>query len=265
MQNFFESNGYRFYFERCGNATGEKIVFTHSLLLDSRIFDYQIESLKKDFEIIAIDLPGHGKSNGPANSTWTLEEMADAICAGLEKEGFSRFHWVGLSIGGMLGLRVALHESDRLKSLAVLNSSAGEEPSKSKAQYLAMAEMVKDGKLEFLLDDIFKLFFLEKTIAEKTTFMKKLREDLGRIDPIGIYKASLAVFLRNDLLMQIGRIKIKTLVLTGKYDQSMLEEYSHQMHTGIAGSILKVLPTAHISTVDEPDIVLSCLREFLPK
>jgi pimeloyl-ACP methyl ester carboxylesterase len=95
-------DGSRLFLESYGPPTAPTLVLTHGWTLDSSAWCYVREELAKRFHIVVWDLPGLGKSRGPANGDYRIEKMADDLAAVVEQAGPGPIILVGHSIGGMI-------------------------------------------------------------------------------------------------------------------------------------------------------------------
>src|SRR6476469_7912872 len=101
------------YHELTGPADGPPVVLSNSLGSDVRMWDSQVETLAAaGFRVIRYDHRGHGRSPAPAGP-YTLADLASDAAALLDRLGLARVSWVGLSLGGMVGMWLAEHEQAR--------------------------------------------------------------------------------------------------------------------------------------------------------
>src|SRR3954454_13543775 len=117
------SAGSRIAYFESGRPWRPSLVLTHSLGSDHRMWAPQIEALKSEYAIIAIDNIGHGESAVPSGD-YSLDDFAEAVIAVADAAELERFHYCGLSVGGITGLVVAAHHADRLLSLTLCNTAA---------------------------------------------------------------------------------------------------------------------------------------------
>ena len=128
-------NGTALYYEDTGGS-GAPIVFSHGLLWNTTLFAPQIASLKDRYRCIAYDHRGQGRSaddSARAIDMNTLTEDAAALIKALE---ISPVHFCGLSLGGIVGMRLAISRPELVRSLVLLDTTADPEPSKLKYQIL---------------------------------------------------------------------------------------------------------------------------------
>ncbi|MGZ3459308.1 MAG: alpha/beta fold hydrolase, partial [Archangium sp.] len=131
---FLDVNGTRLYYEDTGGS-GEPIVFSHGLLWSGRMFDKQVPALKDRYRCITYDHRGQGQSDVWKVNTVDMETVyADAVGL-IEKLGVGPCHFVGLSMGGFVGMRLAARRPELLRSLALLETTADPEPAENVPRY----------------------------------------------------------------------------------------------------------------------------------
>ena len=95
------TNGIEINYEIYGDS-GPWVVLSHSLACDLHMWDAQIDLLKDRFRVLAFDTRGHGKSDAPSGA-YTLEQLVEDARGLMDAVGVEKPHWVGLSMGGMIG------------------------------------------------------------------------------------------------------------------------------------------------------------------
>jgi pimeloyl-ACP methyl ester carboxylesterase len=104
-------------------GAGEPILLAHAIGMDHRMWDDLAARLAPDFRVIRFDSRGHGRSPAPARP-YTLLQMADDAVALLDRLGIAKAHWVGLSMGAMIGMAFALRHPGRLGRLVLANTTS---------------------------------------------------------------------------------------------------------------------------------------------
>ena len=94
------------YEERGGAAGGTPIVFSHGLLWSGGMFDAEVAALSGRYRCIAYDHRGQGRS-ATSPTPYDMERLADDAAALIEQLGAVPCHFVGLSMGGFVGMRLA--------------------------------------------------------------------------------------------------------------------------------------------------------------
>jgi 3-oxoadipate enol-lactonase len=126
-------NGAALYYEEHGTGP-ETIVFAHGLLWSCRMFDAQVALHKDRSRCVAFDFRGQGQSE-VTRSGYDMETLYEDAVALIGKLGCAPCHFLGLSMGGFIGLRLAARRPDLLRSLILLEASSDPEPSEHVAKY----------------------------------------------------------------------------------------------------------------------------------
>src|SRR3990172_3014382 len=100
---------------------------SHSLACNSAMWGGQAELLAKRFKVLRYDTRGHGRSDAPAGP-YTLELLADDAKGLLDALGVREAHWIGISMGAMIGQTLALRHPGVLKSLVLADTTSRNPP-----------------------------------------------------------------------------------------------------------------------------------------
>jgi 3-oxoadipate enol-lactonase len=257
-------NGVRLHYDEAGDGP-ETIVFSHSYLLDGRHFAPQLDALSARYRCVAYDHRGHGRSEA-ARSGYEMEGLyADGLGV-IEALGLAPCHWVGLSTGGFVGLRLALRRPDLLRGLVLMDTSADPEPRANRLRYRAM----------LLLLQTFGYWPLVGAV-ERILYGPRFRRDPARRDERQRWRARITahdipamvrfgrgIFARDGLRERLGEITVPTLVVVGEHDKATPPATARRIADGIPGARLVVIPEAgHLTTLEAPDEVNRALEEFL--
>ena len=127
------ANGTALYYEDTG-GTSVPVVFSHGLLWDTKLFAPQIAVLKDRYRCIAYDHRGQGRSADDTGRAISLETLTADAAALIEKLDLGPVHFCGLSLGGIVAMRLAIARPDLIRSLVLLDTTADAEPYKLKYQ-----------------------------------------------------------------------------------------------------------------------------------
>ena len=261
---FLDVNGTRLHYEDTGGL-GEPIVFSHGLLWSGRMFDKQAAALKDRYRCITYDHRGQGQSDVWRVDAVDMETVyADAVGL-IEKLGVGPCHFVGLSMGGFVGMRLAARRPDLLRSLVLMETSADPEPRENVPRYKLLNFVARWVGLEPLANRVMRIMFgrtfLEDPAraAERAEWRRRLKEN--RRD---IWRAVNGVIRRRGVYEELTRVKTPTLVVVGEEDVATVPAKAERIHGAIEGSKLMRLPRGgHTSTVEEPGLVNPPLEGFL--
>jgi len=244
---------------------GEVVVFAHSYLMDHRHFDPQIKALSAHYRVIAYDHRGHGQSDKTSkdNSMETIYEDGVGL---LDALGIESCHWVGLSTGGFVGMRIAIRRPKRLRSLVLMDTSADPEPTLGRLKYTGMFALVRVAGFGPVLGTAMQALF-GKTFMSDDRYKserEEWRERLAANDARAVIRFGLGIFARESVLDAFPGISTRTLVIVGEEDEATPLSKAKRMAEAIPGARLEVIPKAgHICTLSDPARVNTLLEEFL--
>jgi pimeloyl-ACP methyl ester carboxylesterase len=260
---WFDVNGTRLFGQDTGGA-GEVIVFSHGLLFNHRMYDAQVQALQGRFRCVAYDHRGQGQSApGEGHQVSTEQTYQDAVAL-IESLGVGAVHFVGLSMGGFVGLRLAARRPDLVKKLVVLESSADREPEENIFKYRLLANLARVVGVPPLLGRVMPIMFGRTFLSDPARAEERERwgEELCR-NTKDIYRATNGVIERETVLPELKRITAPTLILVGEEDVATVPEKSRRMQGAIAGSKFQLVPQAgHSSTVENPGFITAQLEQF---
>jgi 3-oxoadipate enol-lactonase len=257
-------NGTRLYYEDTGGA-GDVIVFSHGLLWSTRLFDPQVEALRGRFRCVSYDHRGQGQSEVPPEQVIDMETVyADAV-AFIESLGAGPVHFVGLSMGGFVGLRLAARRPDLVRSLVLLETSCEPEPAANVPRYTALNLVARYLGLAPVTRPVMRIMFGTSFLTdpgraeERALWQARLRNN--RRD---IYRAVNGVIQRKPVADELPSIRTPTLVIVGEEDRATVPAKAERIHSLIPGSrLVRLSRGGHSSTVEEPALVNAELAPFL--
>ena len=258
-------NGVALGYREMGNRARPTIVFAHALLWDAAVFDRLLAELADDFHVIAVDVHGHGQSGYRAEMS--LEAMAEDFHQLLRQLGLSEVIWVGLSIGGMLGMRLAIAHPEIIAGLILMATTARLDPAPVREQTWKLWEMFRAGHREDIADAALTYFFSPATYAQQPQLVKQHRQRLiAQQQAEGMFAASRAVFDRGDISQQLATIQAPTLVLAGADDLATPSTESELIASRIPNAQLAILENAsHLLILEKPEAVTQIIKEFLSR
>jgi len=257
-----ERDGARIHYEISGS--GPAVVLGHSFLCDTHMWAAVAPALAERYRVINVDFRGHGGSTAP--SPHTLEDLADDWRATLDREGIARAALVGLSMGGMTAMRLALSTPDRVAGLGLLDTSADPEPPTKRVQYRFMAGLERRFGHIAIIDAIVPRIMMSATTRRtRRDLYDREAARLKKVDVNALYWTSRAVFDRVSIVSRLAEIRCPTLVMVGAEDVATTPAKSRRLAAGIRGARLVELPGAgHLSALETPDAVVRELQAFLP-
>ena len=243
------------------SGSGEAVVLSHAIGCDHRMWDSLAAALSPQFRVIRVDARGHGRSPVP-KGPYSLEELADDVVAVLDKRDIARAHWVGLSMGGMVGQAFAINHPGRLHRLVLANttSSYGAEGARL---WDARIKAVTEGGMAAIIDVVMARYFSDAFRETHPEVVATFRERVLSTPAAG-YLACCAAIRELDFTRDLSRIHARTMVLAGEKDAGTPPAMSEEIVRHIPGAQFVVLAgAAHLSAVDSAAEFNSAVRAFL--
>ncbi len=259
-----EIGGLRLHVEDTG-GDGPPVVFSHGLLLSTRLWDAQVEALRGRYRCIAYDHRGQGQSDVPPDRSISMDACAADAEALVKALGVAPCHFVGLSMGGMVGMRLAARRPEILRSLALLETSADPEPEENVGRYRllnAVARLVGPWAVAGTVMPILfgRTFLTDPARAAERARWRALLAGTRR----SIWRAVNGVVERPSVHGELAAVRLPTLVMVGEEDVATVPAKAERIAAAIAGARLLRIPRAgHTSPVEEPAAVTAALRDFL--
>jgi 3-oxoadipate enol-lactonase len=245
-------------FTETGPADAPVVVLSNSLGATRGMWDPQVPALAERFRVVTYDTRGHGESPAPAGP-YTLDDLTDDLVALLDEVGAQRAHVVGLSLGGMTGMRLAARNPERIDRLALLCTSAKPDPQ----PFLDRAATVRAGGTAPLAPAIAARWLTPPYAAEHPDLVARLEAMIVRADDEG-YACCAEVVAHVDLRDDLGRIAAPTLVVSGADDLALPPDHQRAIADGIPdAAFLSVTPGAHLANLERTPEVTRALLAHL--
>ncbi|MEM9107844.1 MAG: alpha/beta fold hydrolase [Pseudomonadota bacterium] len=235
----------------------ETIVFSHGLLMSGDMFSAQVDALKDRYRCITYDHRGQGGS-AVTDDGYDMETLTEDAAGLIEALETGPCHFVGLSMGGFVGMRLATRRPELLRSLVLLETSADPEPSENQKQYRMLNFVARWFGLSTVIGRVMPIMFGQTFLndPERADDRQKWRSHIVSNDRIGITRAVKGVINRRGVIDDIRQIDLPVLIAVGDEDVATVPEKSERMHEAIPGSKLALIPGAgHSSTIEQPEAV----------
>ncbi len=258
-----DANGITTRYELEGPEGAPVVTLSHSLAATLHLWDAQAAALRDRYRVLRYDIRGHGGSSVPP-APYTLEQMADDLHGLLAGLGIAQTHFVGLSMGGLIGMTTALRYPGSIRSLVLADTTASYGPER-KPMWDDRIRLAETKGIDAVLDRTMEAWFTAPFRAAHPDVVGRIRAMLAPTDPVG-YVGAIQAIGYGDIREEIRAIRCPTLILVGDEDRGTDISMARTMHERIAGSELQVLPrAAHCSCVEAPDAFNRALLGFLER
>jgi len=254
-------NGVDLSYELTGREKAPVVMLSHSLASSMVMWNPQLDALEAHFRVLRYDMRGHGRSEAPEGA-YTLEMLAQDAVALLDALGIEKAHFVGLSIGGMIGQGVALNHGHRLESLTLCDTSAVM-PAEAQPILQERIEAARQHGMAGQVDGTLERWFTPEYLKANPPEVAMIREAI-RTTPLAGYLGCSEALRGLNYLERLAEITLPTLIMVGEEDQGTPVAAAEAIHERIAGSRLVVLPAArHLSNIEQADAFNKALMKFL--
>ncbi|WP_040695611.1 alpha/beta fold hydrolase [Nocardia vinacea] len=248
-----------------GRPEAATVMFGHGLLFGGWMFQPQIEVLREHYRCITIDWRGQGAS--PATTRgYDMDTLTGDAAAVIRRLEVAPVHWVGLSMGGFIGQRIAARHGALLRTLTLLDSSAEPEDSNKIGEYKRLALALRLFGARPILGKIEPHLFGPSFLANPANrpAIDKWAARLGRCDRAAVRKAVLGVADRASVEHEITAITMPTLVVVGADDTATPPARSERIAELIpAARLHTIADCGHTSSLEQPTAITVLLRDFL--
>jgi 3-oxoadipate enol-lactonase len=242
------------YYDLVGAENASVVVLAHSLSADSGIWAEQVEPLLAEaWRILRLDMRGHGGSD-PVTGDCTMSDLANDVAMALDFHSFEKVHFVGLSIGGMIGQTFALEHGHRLASLMLCGTApAALAGGMEKLWAPRFAAIEQAGSVEPLADSTMERWFTDGFKPRRPGRWNQIRETIARTSPQGYRSGGMAID-SFDVVARLPAVKTPTLVVCGDEDPGTPPAGNRLIAERIPGARYQEIANArHIPMVEHPD------------
>jgi 3-oxoadipate enol-lactonase len=257
-----ERDGVRIAYRTEGSADPARpwLVFSHSLACDHTMWDPQMDAFA-DFRILRFDTRGHGQSSAPAGD-YPLEHLADDLKALLDALAIRRCHFVGLSMGGMLGQQFALKYPGRFASMTLADTTS-RYPAEARSVWDERIALVRSRGMDAIVPSTLERWFTAAFREREPAAAARIGQ-LIRSTPVAGYAGCAYGISRIDLSARLGAVDCPALVIVGDSDLGTPRPMAEEIVRSLPGSRLHVIErAAHLSNVEQPAEFNRVLRRFL--
>ena len=242
-----------------GSRSAPVVVLSNSLGTTLAMWEPQVPALSEHFGVLRYDHPGHGsaREDAPARS---VEALARAVLELLDARGHERVSFCGLSLGGAVGMWLAMHAPERIDRLALACTSARFGLPEN---WFARAAAVRAQGMEAVADAVLRLWFTERTHREQPALVSSYRAMLVSAEPER-YAACCAALADWDPGDELAAIRAPTLVLAGSEDPATPPAQGEAIARRIPRARVCVLEGAgHLANLEEAEAFNRLLLDHL--
>lgn len=245
-------------------GTGNTIVLLHGYTETLEIWKEFANHLSKNFQIICIDLPGHGKSD-VTQSIQTMDSMAEAVHAVLSHLNISKCIIAGHSMGGYVTLAFAEKYAPILDGLILFHSQAAEDSEEAKVNRTRTIDVLNSNHHQFLNNFIPDLFAEQNRMKFKEE-IKLLQQRANELSAEGLIASMAGMRDRPSRLNVLLNASYPVLFIAGKQDSRIpIDKVMAQAMLPRHSETLILEDVGHMGYIEAKDITLQTIEKFAEK
>lgn len=256
-------NGVDLHYTSTGSGR-ETVVLSHGLLFSGEMFRAQVRHLAERYRVITYDHRGQGLSEVTA-AGYDMDNLAQDASDLLEALGVAPCHFVGLSMGGFVAMRLAARRPELLRLCILLETSADPEAPDNVPRYRRLNLALRVLGAGLVAPQVMPVLF-GKTFLSDPDRAELRQEWLGRLRALrrSVHRSVTGVVERGGIYEELGNVQVPTLVLVGEEDTATPLPKAERICAAIRGARLVRIPRAgHSSTIENPAAVNAAIDAFL--
>ena len=244
-----------------GSADNPWLVLSNSLAATHNMWDLQMKTLLKRYRVLRYDTRGHGQSDVPA-APYSFDDLVGDAVALLDHYQIERPTFMGLSLGGMTGLGIALTHPGRLEALVCCDARA-DAPPQFVQGWNERINAVREGGLASILPATVERWLSAAFRAARPDVVADV-ERMILSTPIVGYEGCAEALKRLDYLKDLHHVTMPTLFVGGAEDMAAPPEAMQAMADRIRGSRFSIIAGgAHLSNIDSATGFHGAVKDFL--
>lgn len=235
------------------------LVLSNSLGTTHRMWDKQIPELSRHFRVVRYDTRGHGRSPAPPGP-YSIDDLTDDVIALLDQLSLARVHFVGLSLGGMIGMRLAIREAHRIDRLVVLCTSAHLEPESAWRQ---RAATVREHGSRAVASAVVDRWYTQPWRTAHPGLAQEAADIVANTPAEGYASCCEAIATMNQIA-QLPQLHAPTLAIAGADDPATPPSHLKLIADNVKnGRLLTVADAAHLANDEQPSTITAALLDHL--
>lgn len=242
---------------------GPPLFMIHGIGASRHSWDGIVKQLRTSFRCIGYDLRGHGKSP-MAPVPFTLDDLVDDLEALRAELGIERAHFIGHSLGGMIGPAYARRYPRHVATLGLLSTAAGRTADDSAKVKGVVAAMEQNG-IAPVLETLKERWFTPEFASQRPDIVANRMKQVIDTDA-AVFLNVFHIYAETEMAPWLGEIACPSLVLTGEFDGGCPPRLNEFIAGELKGSELVILNgLRHAILLEAPERVAAPVVSFLAK
>jgi len=253
---FTTREGTRLYWRLEGVAERPALVLLNAIGTDMSLWDLTIPLLLPHFQVLRLDTRGHGASDA-SSGDYSLEMLAHDVITVMQAADIPRATIAGVSLGGMIGMEVALKYPEHVSALVLVCTSA----SVDRSLWTERVRVVHAGSVASIADEAMTRFLSPRFLASHPHRAAGVRRTLLSTEG---YAGAAAAIRDGQLGTRLSAIEAPALIVSGNRDVAMpFAPHSEALLAMIAGSTGVRIDAGHLAPLEAPNALVQAILGFL--
>lgn len=251
-------NGLGVRVDDIGPRSAPVVLLSNSLAADLSMWDDQAAKLAQSYRVLRLDTRGHGGTEA-TEGDYSLDLLGTDVLGLMDMLEIGRVHFIGLSLGGMIGQHLAQRAPERLASLTLCATF-------SRAPFDMWderARLARSGGFDSLIEPTLERWLTPRCHAEHPEVVDRVRRMIAGTSPVGYAGCACAI---RDMRIDdaVERIGVPTLVVAAEQDPSSTLDSMIELHRRIPGAkFARIADASHLFTMERPQEATRILAGFL--
>jgi 3-oxoadipate enol-lactonase len=254
-------NGFDMNYAVEGPAGAPWLTFANSLVTSLEMWDEQAGALRDRYRVLRFDMRGHGRSAAP-RPPYTVSELANDVLGLWGALGVDRSHYVGLSLGGMIGIHLAARRPDKFRSLVACDCRADANEA-YQGLFAERIRVTREQGIAGMVEPSLARFFTAGFVAAGSPAVANMRKMIASTSAdghIGCCEALRGLAEGASL----PKITVPALFVGGEHDLGGPPDLMRAMAAATPGAkYIMIEGAGHISNIEAPDRFLAAIEPFL--
>lgn len=243
-----------------GPADAPVVVFAHALGTDHTLWDPQARHFRERWRVVRYDARGHGLSDAPGGREWSLPMLAADLIEVIDRVGAERVHFVGLSIGGVVGAFAAAAAPERFRSLMVCAARLHA----SEAFAADLARRADEIERTGLAPVAARMVDRWLPAGSDPALRERVLRQLLATSPTA-YAATARGVAHYDLRAAVGRLAMPVTLVAGALDEDIPAGFAALAHDHPHLDVITMPHTGHLPNLERPEAFDAQLEAALMK
>ncbi|MDA4844443.1 3-oxoadipate enol-lactonase [Hoeflea poritis] len=248
-----------------GEAGNPWLILSNSLATDHAMWQPQIDTLTRTHRVLRYDTRGHGESAAPAGP-YAFDDLVSDVIGLMDALEIEKATFMGLSLGGMTALGLALDHPDRIERILCCDARA-DAPDLYKQMWPAMIKKAREEGMDALVAPTLERWFSTNFRTNPTNRPAlEATGDMIRRTAVEGYAGCASALMRLDYLPRLSQIAIPAHFIVGEHDPAAPPNVMREMAAATPGADFTVIPgAAHLSNVERPDVFNDIVATWLAR